>query len=181
MTNLFTRTVSTYQAKAYHEVWDDEGNGHRELFATVDYQALHSTPTTSRAALKQAGYDVPKGTHIETRELFAIKYACTVDDFMQVSVMIPKSSPELVTRTLTQYTVTAYREVWDNDGNGKREAYAQCQCIGSSLSPVQARAALVDNGYKCPRGTFVKIDAGESALFGCTLGEFLSIAHPVEG
>lgn len=180
MTNLFTCTVSTYRANAYKETWDDEGNGKRELFASVDYVARHATPTLSRAALKAAGYNVPKGTHITTDEVAANKYSCPVDEFMRLAHKLDKPAGDLITRTLSVYRVTAYREVWDDAGNGKREAYAQCECVGSSLSPVQARAALMDNGYKCPRGTYVKIDAIDSALYGCTLSDFLTVAQLVK-
>ena len=63
-----------------------------------------------------------------------------------------------ITRTITMYKATAYKEEWSEDGSGMRVPYASCEYADVSTTTAEARDALKKAGYKVPRGTHIQID-----------------------
>lgn len=87
MTTKFTRTVTTYKAVAYKEVWND-GIGTREEFASVEYDAASTNNTDARAALVAAGFKCPRGTYIEIVPVAEKKYSIDLDTFVSIAELV---------------------------------------------------------------------------------------------
>ena len=83
---LFTRTITTFEATAYNTVLDTETmQASVEKIATVHFQGTTSTKTEARKAFQEQGYTVPKGTEIVIKPVKEIKYACTLEDFLEIA------------------------------------------------------------------------------------------------
>jgi hypothetical protein len=76
-------------------------------------------------------------------------------------------------RTVTVYSASAY--VLGEDLQVHELGPVRC----AANSEVAARAALRSAGYDVPRGAKVKIEDCGSAVYECSLEEFLSVAHEV--
>lgn len=83
---LFTRTITTFEATAYNTVLDTETmQASVEKIATVHFQGTTATKTEARKAFQEQGYTVPKGTEIVIKPVKEIKYACTLEDFLEIA------------------------------------------------------------------------------------------------
>lgn len=79
--SLFTRTISTFRATAYGEVWE-KGIGKRVALGSCEYVAASTSGTEARAALKVNGIAVKRGQHVEVELVASTLYGMTVDEFM---------------------------------------------------------------------------------------------------
>lgn len=84
----------------------------------------------------------------------------------------------MFTRTITTYNAIASR-VYKEAGVLKEEVYGSCTFTGTAASKAAARKALLAAGVQCPKGCYIEVEELESKVYGCTVDEFMSVAHPV--
>ena len=89
MSNLFTRTITTYKATAYAIKWVD-GKPEADVLGSAEFVASNATKTDARAALKAAGVNVKRGTEITIEEVGSVLYGMTVEQFMQYAKPIER-------------------------------------------------------------------------------------------
>lgn len=82
MAQMFTRTITTYEAKAYTIKWAD-GNPIADELGKAQFVSSNATRTEARAALKAAGVPIKRGTEIVVNELEQVVYGMSVEEFMQ--------------------------------------------------------------------------------------------------
>ena len=82
MATMFTRTIATYKASAYHIAWEDD-KPIGEVFAETTYPAVSDNKGVARAALKEAGFDIPRGTEIRVTKVDEELYGLTLEEFMR--------------------------------------------------------------------------------------------------
>lgn len=85
----------------------------------------------------------------------------------------------MFTRTVSTYKVTAYKLSME-DGVPTSEPLGTAEYVGTSVSKTQARKALSYAGYIIPKGAHIEVEKVNEAVYGCTVEEFLSVAHLVE-
>ena len=178
MTKYFTRTLNTYMATAYTEVWEGD-TGKRVPVGSCQYTASSTTDTIARASLKAAGIEVKRGMHVEVENLGGIVYGMTIDEFVQRAHIIDKPSNDLFTRAIYTFEVTLYQDVWEK-GVGHREKVGSCQYVAASTSATEARAAHKANGLPYKRGMHVEVAEVGKTLYGMPVDEFTHFAHPVK-
>ena len=81
MSAQITRTITTWNASAYRIAWVD-GQPTADLIGQVDYMGSDSK-TEARAALKEAGYDCPRGTEVVITKVSEQLYAMPVETFLK--------------------------------------------------------------------------------------------------
>ena len=86
---LFTRTITTYEATAYNTVLDTETmQASVEKIATVHFKGTSPSKTDARKAFQEQGYTIPRGTEIVMKVVKDEKYACTLEEFLEVAQKI---------------------------------------------------------------------------------------------
>ena len=85
---------------------------------------------------------------------------------------------DMFTRTIDTYKATAYNIAW-KDGKPVANKLGEAVFSGANTKTV-ARAALKAAGVDCPRGTEITVEKIGSKKYGCTVDEFMSIAHEIE-
>lgn len=85
----------------------------------------------------------------------------------------------MFTRTITTYQASAYR-LFIKDGSAQKEELGSCTFECTTPSKTEARKALQDMGYAIPKGAAIDISPVESVTYGCTIEDFMSVAHPIE-
>ena len=83
MATMFTRTVTTYRASAWELIETDDGDLEKNLIAVTDYQAVSDNVAAARSALREAGYNIPRGTKITVKEIKSEVYGMSVEEFMR--------------------------------------------------------------------------------------------------
>ena len=78
------RVITTYRATAY-KVDKSTIIPTFEPYATVEYAATGTSETAARKALRNAGYEVPKGTYVTVSEVGTDTYECSLDEFLSVA------------------------------------------------------------------------------------------------
>ncbi len=81
MANMFTRTITTYEATAYAIKWV-EGKPEAEELGKARFVASNASKTDARAALRAAGVAVKRGTEVNIVEVDSVVYGMSVDEFM---------------------------------------------------------------------------------------------------
>lgn len=92
MAAQITRTVTTWNAKAYKVAWKN-GKPEAALIGECDYQGSDSK-TEARAALKAAGVDCPRGTEVLVEKVSETLYAMDVQTFMEYAHPIERKVAE---------------------------------------------------------------------------------------
>lgn len=83
---LFTRTITTFEATAVDVVLDPNTLETRaEPIATVHYDATAASKTEARKAFAEQGYTIPKGTEIVQKPVKETRYACSLEDFLEIA------------------------------------------------------------------------------------------------
>lgn len=82
MANKFTRTVKTFEAKAY-QLEIKEGQPVAVVIASVVYNAASDAESHARKAFKENGVYVPRGCKIDRKCIGTKKFALSIDEFMQ--------------------------------------------------------------------------------------------------
>ena len=85
----------------------------------------------------------------------------------------------MFTRTITTFEAKAYR-LFLEDGTPKVEELGKAVFMGTAANRTDARKALADAGYAIPKGATIEITPVEEVVYGCTIEDFMSVAHPVE-
>ena len=86
MAAKITRTVTTYSAKAYKVAWKD-GQPIASLIGGCEYMGGDSK-TEARAALKNAGVAVPRGTEIVIEEVSSMLYEMPLEQFIALATPV---------------------------------------------------------------------------------------------
>lgn len=81
------RVVTTYKTVAYN-VDPITTPPTFKPYASVEYPAASASETLARKALREAGYDVPKGTYITVAEMETHTYECSLADFLSVAHVV---------------------------------------------------------------------------------------------
>ncbi len=68
----------------------------------------------------------------------------------------------------------------DIDDNLEAVVLCDVEYVAPSDSLVYAKEAMRRTGFDVPRGTKVKVEEIETAMYECTLDEFMSVARKVE-
>lgn len=85
-----------------------------------------------------------------------------------------------VTRTMTEYEVTAY-SVCESDGEPALNVVAECTVISTTMNKGEARAALMEaTGTAVPRGCTVVWKPVKTVKYAMALGKFLSESVVIE-
>ena len=82
MANKFTRTVKTFEAKAY-QLQKEGGEIKTVLIGSVVYSAASDAESHARKAFKDNGFYVPRGCKIIIDCIGTKKFALSIDEFMQ--------------------------------------------------------------------------------------------------
>lgn len=82
MANKFTRTIKTFEAKAY-QLEKKDGEVKPAVIAKVVYSAASEAESHARKAFKENGIYVPRGCKVIIDCIGTKKYALSVDEFMQ--------------------------------------------------------------------------------------------------
>ena len=82
MAKQVTRTVTTWNATAY-KVELHDGNPTIKTIGAVTYDSQSTTQTEARAALKAAGYEVPRGVTVDVQKVCERKFALEMETFMR--------------------------------------------------------------------------------------------------
>lgn len=85
----------------------------------------------------------------------------------------------MFTRTLTTYEANAFTIDVEN-GEAVTKSLGHCSYIGTHASQAEARKALKAAGVEVPRGAKVIVKELESATYGCTVEDFMSVAKVIE-
>ena len=93
MAQYITRTVNEYEAKAI--VADMKTMQFVEV-GPATYTDTAANATHARAALKEAGFDVPRGSQVESELKGSVLYRMTIDDFMAQAERVEESEGEVV-------------------------------------------------------------------------------------
>lgn len=84
-----TRTIETYKATAVKLSFKD-GQPHADVIGTAEFHGTHATKGEARKALKDAGFDVPRGTEITIEVVASEVYGCTFEEFMAIAKPMPR-------------------------------------------------------------------------------------------
>lgn len=82
MANMFTRSITTYEACCYDVVEDANGNMTVAKTGCTEFISTNATLTEARAALKAAGVTVKRGQTIKFRAIETTLYGMPVETFM---------------------------------------------------------------------------------------------------
>lgn len=92
MAEQITRTVTTWNAKAYKVAWKN-GKPEAALVGECNYEGTDSK-TKARAALKAAGVECPRGTEVQVKKVSETLYAMDIQTFMQFAHPIERKVAE---------------------------------------------------------------------------------------
>lgn len=85
----------------------------------------------------------------------------------------------MFTRTLTTYEANAFT-IDVQDGEAITKSLGHCSYIGTHASIAEARKALKAAGIEIPRGAKIIVKELESATYGCSVEEFMTVAKVIE-
>lgn len=83
-------------------------------------------------------------------------------------------------RVVTTFKATAYN-VDAQTVPPTFKPYATVEYPAASASETLARKALREAGHDVPKGTYITVAEKETRTYECSLADFLSVAHVVEG
>lgn len=82
----------------------------------------------------------------------------------------------LITRTLTTYKAKACK-LGIVDGNPVCDVISECEYLATRDSASEARKAFKAQGLPCPKGCTIIVNELDTASYGATLEDFLTIAQ----
>lgn len=85
----------------------------------------------------------------------------------------------MFTRTVKLNRATAYKLEKVN-GEYVGVPFAEVEYNGATDGEGEARKAFKDNGITVPRGCKVDVEVIREDVYGCTVEEFMAIAHIIE-
>lgn len=93
ITMNITRTIETYKATAVKLSFKD-GQPHADVIGTAEFHGTHATKAEARKALKEAGFEMPRGTEVTIEVVASEVYGCSFEDFMAIAKPMPREKAE---------------------------------------------------------------------------------------
>lgn len=84
----------------------------------------------------------------------------------------------MITRTLNTYRARAYKLDF-KDGQATADLVGEVEFKGMSAPQSVIRKAFADSGNPVPRGCKFETEVVGEEKWGCTLEEFMAVAHPI--